>query len=136
MLAYGTAYLATALIFLAIDAVWLGYVAKRFYFERLGHLLLEKPLLGTAAAFYVIYMIGVLVFAVAPGLEAGNPVVAAGYGALFGLCAYATYDITNYVTLRDWPLEVSIVDTIWGAVLTSVSAGLGTWLTLAMLGAV
>ena len=133
MFDYVTAYVLTAMVFLAIDAVWLGWIAKNFYFQRIGHLMLEKPLLGTAAAFYLIYMLGVVVFAVAPGISAGNPAVAAGYGALFGLCAYATYDVTNYVTLRGWPLEVSVVDTIWGASLTAVSAAVGCWLTLALI---
>ena len=126
------AYILTGLVYLAIDAVWLGWIARRFYFTRLGHLLLEKPLLGTAAAFYLVYMAGVVVFAIVPGLAAASPLVAMGYGALFGLCAYATYDVTNYATLRGWPVEVSIVDTIWGAVLTGVSAGIGCWLTMAL----
>ena len=131
MTQYIAAYLLTGLVYLAIDAVWLGWIARKFYFTRLGHLLLDKPNLGSAAAFYLVYMAGVVVFAIAPGLAAASPLVALGYGGLFGLCAYATYDVTNYATLRDWPFAVSAVDTVWGAVLTGSSAAIGCWLTLA-----
>jgi len=125
MAQYVWAYVATAVIFLAIDVVWLKWVARRFYAAGLAGLLREKPFLGVAAAFYAIYMLGVVLFAVSPALAAGSAWMALGYGAMFGLCAYATYDLTNYATLRNWPLSVSLVDTIWGAALTGVSALLG-----------
>lgn len=122
---YLTAYLTTAFVFLALDAVWLGLAAKRFYFDRLGDLLLDKPRKGTAAAFYAIYVIGIVFFAVAPALQEGAASTALLYGALFGFFAYATYDMTNYATLRNWSLAVSLVDTLWGTCLTAIAAFLG-----------
>lgn len=125
MLQYATAYLITVSVFLAIDFVWLSRVAKRFYRDRLGDLLLDKPRMGAAVAFYAAYVIGIVIFAVAPGLREGSMVTAGIYGALFGFFAYATYDMTNYATLRNWPLSVALVDTAWGTVLTGFSAAMG-----------
>lgn len=133
MLQHVTAYLATATIFLALDFVWLSYVAKRFYFERLDHLLLDSPRLGAAAAFYAVYVIGIVIFAVAPALKEQALGTAVLFGALFGFFAYATYDMTNYSTLRDWPLAIVVVDVAWGTVLTGFSAACGYWITRAIL---
>jgi uncharacterized membrane protein len=127
---YLVAYAATATVFLAVDFLWLSFIARSFYLEKLGGLLLEKPKLGAAAAFYAVYVVGIVIFAVSPGLRSGSLLVAIGYGALFGLFAYATYDMTNYATLKDWPLSVSLIDMIWGACLTASSAAIGflvTW---------
>ena len=129
MAQYLAAYGFTAAIFLVIDLIWLSQIAKKFYSERLGDLLLDKPNMGAAAGFYAIYVVGIIIFSVAPALHAGSPTTALTYGALFGFFAYATYDMTNYATLRNWPLEVSLVDTAWGACLTGVSALLGYLLT-------
>ena len=129
MAQYLIAYGITAIVFLGIDFIWLSQIAKTFYSERLGDLLLDKPNLGAAAAFYAIYVVGVVIFSVAPALRAESATTALVYGALFGFFAYATYDMTNYATLRNWPLEVSLVDTAWGACLTGVSALLGYLLT-------
>ena len=126
MLEHVIAYITTVVVFLALDVIWLSRVAKSFYFTRLGHLLRERPHLGVAAAFYALYVVGIVIFAVAPALRAGSADVALLYGALFGFFAYATYDITNYATLRDWPIAVTLVDIVWGAVLTGASAYLGT----------
>ena len=129
MVQYLIAYGITAIVFLGIDFIWLSQIAKTFYSERLGDLLLDKPNLGAAAAFYAIYVVGVVIFSVAPALRAGSATTALVYGALFGFFAYATYDMTNYATLRNWPLEVSLVDTAWGACLTGVSALFGYLVT-------
>lgn len=134
MIQHVVSYLATALVFLAIDYVWLSQVATRFYFDRIGHLLMDKPNMGAAAAFYLIYVVGIVIFAVGPALKTGNISTAVLFGALFGFFTYATYDVTNYATLRDWPFIVVIVDISWGTILSAVSAGLGYLLTrLAML---
>lgn len=125
MLQYITAYAVTAIAFFAIDFVWLSSIAKAFYFNRLGDLLLDKPNIGAAAAFYAVYVAGIVIFAVAPALREGSAGTALLYGALFGFFAYATYDMTNYATLRNWSLVVSLVDTAWGTVLTGFSAVLG-----------
>lgn len=125
MLRYIAAYVFTAVAFLAIDLVWLTRIARTFYYDRLGDILLQNPKLGAAAAFYALYVVGIVIFAVAPALRDGAATTALVYGALFGFFAYATYDMTNYATVRDWSLTVSLVDTLWGTVLTGVAAWIG-----------
>lgn len=129
MMDYILAYLFTAIAFLVIDAIWLGKVAPKFYYSRLGNILLEKPNLGVATIFYVVYIVGIVVFAVSPALDQSNAMVALINGALFGFCAYATYDITNYATLKNWSLTVTLVDLTWGTILTGSTAYLGYQLT-------
>jgi len=128
-------YGLTAAVFFAIDLVWLGVVAQGFYQRHLGHLLRPDVLWPAALLFYALYLAGVLVFAVLPGLEAGSLPRAMALGAFFGLVAYATFDLTCMALFRDFPLVVVAVDLAWGAVLTgTVSAAgflLGRWLGLA-----
>lgn len=116
-------YLATVPIFFAIDMVWLGVVARKFYANQLVAFLGDVNWVA-AMAFYLLYIGGILVFAVLPALRAGSLITAVALGAFLGLVAYATYDLTNYATIRDWPLAVTIVDMIWGAVLTGSVAAL------------
>ena len=129
MTKYLIAYGATMLVFFAIDFVWLGVVAKDFYRERLGALMLEQVNLPVAAVFYLIYIVGIVVFAISPALQAGSWKTALMLGGLFGFIAYGTYDVTNLATLRGWPVSVVIVDMAWGTVLTGVSATLGYAIT-------
>ena len=128
------AYFTTAVVFLALDAVWLGVVAREFYRAQLGDLMSPQPNLAVAAAFYALYVVGVVVFAVAPALAAGSWTTALVSGLLFGFFAYATYDLTNIATLRDWPVAMTVVDLAWGAALTGVSATAGFFATRAILG--
>lgn len=107
-----------------IDAIWLSVVANKFYKDQLGPLLLEKPNMVAAVLFYVIFVVGIVVFAVLPAVAAGDWKVALGYGALLGLVAYATYDLTNLATLKGFPVKIVIVDLIWGTVLTGTVATL------------
>lgn len=123
------AYLFTLVAFLGIDFVWLTRIARRFYAENLGEMLLDKPRLVAAAIFYALYVVGIVAFAVAPALRAGGLTTAMLYGGLFGFLAYATYDMTNYATLKNWPLVIVLVDMAWGAALTGVSAGIGYYFT-------
>lgn len=102
------------------DALWLTVVANKFYKSQLGSLLLEKPNMSAAIMFYVIYVVGVVVFVLSPALEKGSWLYALGYGALFGFVAYATYDLTNLSTLKGFTLKVAIVDMVWGACLTAM----------------
>ncbi len=125
MLQYLVAYLVTAFVFLGIDVIWLSRVATNFYSEHLGGLLLETPRFGIAGAFYALYVVGIVIFAVVPGLRANSAVMAASLGALFGFFAYATYDMTNYATLKGWSPSVVVVDIAWGTILTGTSALLG-----------
>jgi uncharacterized membrane protein len=103
--------------------IWLGFVARNFYKANLGHLLSPDVNWLAAFAFYFIYIAGILLFAVRPGLEAQSLAKACMWGALFGFFTYATYDLTNLATLRDWPLNVVVVDIAWGTVLCTLVAG-------------
>ena len=117
ILQYIYLYLLTVPVFFAIDMLWLGVVAKGFYQEKLVNFL--GPVNWTAAiVFYLIFIVGILIFAVMPALQTQSLMKALVLGALFGFFAYATYDLTNLATLKDWPLTVVIVDTLWGAVLS------------------
>ncbi len=112
-------YAAALVTILALDALWLGVVARDFYYARLGPLLLERPNWLPAVAFYLIHALGVVVF-VLPA--AGSWPGAVLYGALFGVCVYAAYDFTNLATVRGWPLAISLVDLGWGAFVTAAAA--------------
>jgi uncharacterized membrane protein len=125
MTRYLVTYAATLIAFLAIDFVWLGYIATKFYKDQLGHMMLEKPLLGVAFGFYLLYTLGIVIFAVTPGLREGSWRTAAVLGALLGLVAYGTYDLTNLATLKGWPVTMTFVDMAWGVVLTAASASAG-----------
>jgi len=123
--AFAKLYLATLLVFLAIDAIWLGVVAKGFYQRHLGELLRPDVRWGAALLFYLIFIGGILLFAVLPGLERGSARHAMLLGGLFGMIAYATYDLTNLATLKSFPPIVAAVDMLWGFVLTGIVAGAG-----------
>lgn len=110
-----------------IDFVWLSVVANKFYKSQIGTLLLEKPNMIAAVAFYVIYVVGIVAFVLTPALEKNSWQHAAGYGALFGFIAYATYDLTNLATLKGWTLKLVVVDLLWGAVLTGGVAVISFW---------
>jgi uncharacterized membrane protein len=110
-------YLITLAVFFLIDMVWLGIVAKGFYRKHLGPMLSPKVNWLAAVLFYLLFIVGLLVFAVRPALLRGRPVEALFLGALLGLISYATYDLSNLATLKDWPLTVTVVDLVWGTVL-------------------
>lgn len=129
---YLIAYGATAVVFLVIDAIWLSTMAKAFYRPYLGDLLAPEPRLVPAAVFYAIYVLAIVVFAVGPALASGQWTTALVYGAFFGFCAYATYDLTNQATLKHWPTIVTVVDMAWGTVLTAASATFGYLITRAV----
>ena len=106
-----------------LDFLWLGFIAKNLYASELGKLLLAKPNMTAAMAFYIIYVIGVVVFVVSPALANGSLWSALGYGALFGLVAYATYDLTNLATVDGFTLKVALIDMCWGAFITAATSG-------------
>lgn len=126
-------YILTVPVFFAIDIVWLGFVARGFYQKHLGHILGPKVNWAAAMIFYMIFIVGILIFAVLPGLEKNSVGKAAIWGALFGFFTYATYDLTNLATLKDWPSIVVAVDILWGmglcAAVASISFLIGRWLT-------
>lgn len=113
------AYIVSGVLFAVIDGIWLSVVANTFYRSQLGSLLLDKPNLPAAVAFYMVFLVGLVIFVIAPSLEAGSLKMAAILGALFGIVTYATYDLTNLATLKNYPLPMTIVDIIWGAVLSA-----------------
>ncbi len=120
------AYLATAVSFIALDAVWLTVMSTRLYKPALGAMMLETPDWTAAALFYALYFVGLVAFAVRPAVAAGGGWAAAtGWGALFGLVAYATYDLTNQATLRGWPWTLTLVDLAWGTFVSAVAATVG-----------
>jgi uncharacterized membrane protein len=121
MLQYGIAYIATAGVFLGADYLWLNR-AMGFYRNCLGDLLAEKPNLAAAAALYVIYFIGIVVFAVLPAARSDGWVAAVLLGGLLGLVAFATYNLTNLATLSRWPLAVVVVDLFWGTFVTALAS--------------
>ena len=106
-------------VFFVIDMIWLVLVAKKFYQEQIGFLM--KPDINWLAAiiFYLLFIAGLVIFVISPAVEKHSWVHALIFGALFGLITYATYDLTNLATLKDWPILVTVVDLIWGSVLAS-----------------
>jgi uncharacterized membrane protein len=122
---YLALYAITTAVFFALDFVWLSTATSRIYQPYLGDLLSPKPNLPVAAAFYLVYVVGVLALAVIPGLREGAIAGALWRGALFGLLAYATYDLTNLATIQGWAWQVSVIDMIWGTTLNTLVAGAG-----------
>lgn len=117
-----TLYVLSVPVFFAIDMVWLGFVASNFYKSRIGHLMGEINW-PAAIIFYLVFLVGLTLFATYPAVVKNSLSYALLWGALFGFFTYATYDLTNLSTLRDWPLSVTLVDMLWGTILgASVSA--------------
>jgi len=118
MIYYLKLYIATLIAFFAIDMVWLSLVARTFYRQHLGYLMAPNTNWLAAIIFYLLFLVGLLVFVVAPGLEANSLKMTLVRAALFGLITYATYDLTNLATVKDWPVILTIVDMTWGTVLS------------------
>ena len=118
MIKYFKLYLVSLAAFLAIDMLWLGLVARSFYRQQLGFLMDPSPNWFVAAVFYLLFIVGILFFVVVPGLESGSLKTTILRAALFGLITYATYDLTNLATLKNWPVLLTVVDIIWGTVLS------------------
>lgn len=127
-------YLVSVPVFFAIDMVWLGVVARGFYQSQLGYLLgpVNWPV---AIAFYLVFLVGLLIFAIAPAVAAKSLSHAVVFGALFGFFTYATYDLTNWSTVKDWPWLVSFVDMVWGTVLAASVSALTYLIAVHFLGA-
>lgn len=115
-------------VFFIIDMIWLGLIAKQFYRKYLGAFLRPKPNWIAAVIFYLIFIIGIVFFAVHPAIQAGALSRAVLYGILFGFFTYATYDLTNLATMKDWPLVVTLVDLVWGMVLSGIVSVLTYWI--------
>ena len=120
------AYATCLIVFALIDAAWLSTMASVLYRPALGDILLPSLRLGPAAAFYATFPAGILMFAVMPALKSGTTGTAVVYALLFGAIAYGTYDLTNYATLRNWNLQITVIDILYGAVASAIAAAAAT----------
>jgi len=131
---YVVAYIVAAVVFLGLDAIWLTRVALGMYRRELAGLLLDRPNLAIAGIFYLVFVAGIVILAIAPALNGGSWVNAPLMGAVLGFVAYGTYDITNLSTLKGWSLSVTLADLSWGTALSGITATVGylavTWLKL------
>ncbi|TWD44869.1 putative membrane protein [Agrobacterium vitis] len=125
MLRYIIAYVATAVVFFGLDYLWLSRVAIGFYKSQMGEIMRPQPNFTAAGVFYLFYIAGIVYFAVSPSLQNGSVWTVLLSGALLGLFAYGTYDMTNLATLKAWTVSLSAVDMIWGMCLTAISAAAG-----------
>ncbi len=121
-------YLLTTVVFFAVDMAWLGYFAKDLYKKYLGSFLSDKVNWTAAIIFYLLFIVGIFYFAILPAVEKNSVVKAIISGALFGFFTYATYDLTNLATLKDWPLPIVFIDIIWGSVLTGIVSTAGFYI--------
>jgi uncharacterized membrane protein len=121
------AYLAALAAFVVLDMVWLGTMASRLYRPTLGDILAAGVNLPPAIAFYVLYPVGLVIFAILPALKGGHVTVALLNGALFGFFTYATYDLTSQATLRNWTAQLTLIDIAWGTALAAAAAAAGFW---------
>lgn len=117
-----TLYLITLLAFLGIDMIWLNGIAKTFYAKQLGFLMTKNPNLLAALLFYLIFAAGLVVFVIQPALDKKLWTQALFAGAFFGLVTYATYDLTNLATVKNWPVIITVVDLLWGTTLTALTS--------------
>jgi uncharacterized membrane protein len=131
MTIYGVAYVSALIVFLILDAGWLTFAGAALYKPTLKDILLADVKLAPAIAFYLMYPVGLIVFAIAPTLKAGSALPAIGYAALFGAIAYGTYDLTNYATLRNWTMQITVLDIGWGAFVSAAACAASYFATRA-----
>ncbi len=122
-------YVLTAVVFFAVDMLWLGFLAKDLYQKYLGSFLSDKVNWTAAIIFYLLFIVGIFIFAIYPAVQKDSPWQAILLGALFGFFTYATYDLTNLATLKDWPIRIVFIDITWGAVLTAIVSIAGFYIT-------
>jgi uncharacterized membrane protein len=120
-------YGITALVFFAVDLFWLGVIAKNLYAKYLGHLMAEQVNWVAALIFYALYIVGIILFAVDPGVRSDSLARAVVWGVLFGFFTYATYDLTNLATLKGWPVTIVFIDIAWGMILCGIVSAAGFW---------
>ena len=125
-----SAYLASAIVFLLMDMVWLGVVSKDLYREQMGTLLAQPFNIAAAVAFYALFVAGVVIFAVQPAVTDGSIARALMLGALFGFFTYMTYDLTALAVIKDFPAKLALIDIAWGSVVTAIAAAAGTAIAL------
>ena len=126
-------FIITFIVFLSIDLVWLGFIARKIYVFHMGHLLRTPPNWPVAFLFYALFVVGIIIFAINPALDQKNISHAIKMGALFGFFTYMTYDLTNWAVLKDWPAGIVWIDILWGTILSLMVAGISTFLILKLL---
>lgn len=114
MLDFIVLYVVTLVVFFAVDIVWLGVIAKKLYRQEIGHLLKDDVNWVAALVFYLLFIAGLVIFVLQPAIDQSSLLYAIIYGGLFGLMTYATYDLTNLATLKNWPLKITLIDLAWG----------------------
>ena len=119
-------YLVAAGVFLVIDIVWLTVISPKLYKAQIGHLMAEKASLPAAGVFYLIFIAALLFFVINPAIDKGSVWQAVWTGAFLGLAMYATYDLTNLATLKDWPITITMIDLVWGTSITAATSGIVT----------
>jgi uncharacterized membrane protein len=124
-----SAYLPTLLAFLVLDGLWLGVLMGPTYRDWLGPLMLARPVILPAVLFYLIYIVGIVLIGVLPGVARASLRYAASYSALLGLMAYGTYDLTNWATVQGWPSQLALVDWAWGTFASGVAGAVGYWVS-------
>ena len=122
---HAATFAATAIVMIALDLLWISVVARSLYQQGIGHLMAERPNLVVALLFYAVFALGLCVFVVWPQDSAAPWGRTLASGALFGFFAYATYDLTNLATLKNWPITLSLVDMAWGSIVSAISAAAG-----------
>jgi uncharacterized membrane protein len=132
---YVTGYVAALLTFLLVDMAWLGMMAPRFYRPTLGDIAISGVNLPPAILFYALYPVGLIIFATIPALKSGSISTAVVSGALFGFFTYATYDLTNHATLRNWTLQLTLIDVAWGTILAAITSAVTFWVVSKFVGA-
>lgn len=113
-------YIIAFIAFIVIDGIWLLFISKNLYQANIGHLMADKAKLIPALIFYLIFLVGLVYFVINPSIESKDISKLLIGGALFGLITYATYDLTNLATLKDWPIKITIIDLIWGTSLSTI----------------
>ena len=122
---YLAAYAGTAAVMVVLDMLWLGVIAKPLYQQGIGHLMADQPRIAVAVLVYLLYALGVVIFAVSPQTGGATWQLTLVMAALFGFFAYATYDLTNLATLRAWPLRLTLIDMAWGTLVSTAAAAGG-----------
>lgn len=121
-------YLIAFIVFTAIDLIWLLGISRNIYKSKIGHLMAKKANMIAAAVFYLLFIAAMVFFVIAPATEKQSLLYAIGAGAFFGLVTYATYDLTNLATLKDWPLSITVIDLCWGTFITAATSVATTWI--------
>ncbi|NCC47632.1 MAG: DUF2177 family protein [Clostridia bacterium] len=121
--------LIALVVFTLIDLVWLLFISRKLYKDKIGHLMADKVNLPAAIIFYLLFIVAMVFFVINPAVEKQSLLYALAAGAFFGLVTYATYDLTNLATLRDWPVSMTIIDLTWGTLITSSTCFVTTWIS-------